>query len=158
MWMTAVLGMATKYTEVTLAQRHRVIETADSDKDVRYGTVSGGPMYYIERGLGPAWKPLGVFFATSLILTSFLTGNGVQANTVADVLAAEFGIATWMTGLVTSTIVFLVIVGGISRIGRVTSILAPLMATVYVSAALIVLAFHYQLILPTLALIVQEAF
>ena len=158
MWMTAVLGMATKYTEVTLAQRYRVIETDDSDKDVRYGTVSGGPMYYIERGLGPAWKPLGVFFATSLILTSFLTGNGVQANTVADVLAAEFGIATWMTGLVTSTIVFLVIVGGISRIGRVTSILAPLMATVYVSAALIVLAFHYQLVLPTLALIVQEAF
>ena len=157
MWITAILGMATKYTEVTLAQHHRVFNTKEEGQ-ARYGSVSGGPMYYIERGLGLAGKPLSIFFATSLILASFFTGNGVQANTVADVLVTEFGISTWTTGLVTSTIVFLVIVGGISRIGRVTSILAPLMATIYISAALIVLIFHYEQLPSTLLLIVQGAF
>ncbi|HEY5565249.1 MAG TPA: alanine:cation symporter family protein, partial [Rhodothermia bacterium] len=82
MWMTALLGMAVKYSEVTLAQHFRVQE----DVAGKWGTVSGGPMYYIEKGLGPKWKPLAMFFSGALILTSFMTGNAVQANTVADIV------------------------------------------------------------------------
>ena len=158
MWMTALLGMVTKYTEVTLAQRYRSVAESESEGGARYGTVSGGPMYYIERGLGPRWKPLAVFFAGSLILTSFLTGNGIQANTMADVLFTEFSIPAWATGLVSSSIVLLVIVGGITRIGSVTSILAPMMAALYVFGALLILIFNYDQIIPTVRLVFVEAF
>ena len=91
MWMTAALGMAVKYSEVTLAQRYRDV-TTDHDPRKWEGSVSGGPMYYIERGLGPFFKPLAVFFAGALGLTAFLTGNAVQANTVADTLQTTFGV------------------------------------------------------------------
>lgn len=133
MWVTAFLGMATKYTEVTLAQRYRAVEPGASRL---VGTVSGGPMYYIERGLGAAWKPLAMFFAVMLGFTAFLTGNAVQANTVADSMRTTFGVPVWVTGLVTAGVVAAVVVGGIKRIGRVTSILAPAMAAVYVLGAL----------------------
>lgn len=156
MWMTALVGMATKYTEVTLAQHYRSTETGETSKML--GTVSGGPMYYIERGLGPRWKPLAVLFAALLGITAFFTGNAIQANTVADVMQTEFGVAVWVTGLITSTIVALVIVGGISRIGRVTGILAPLMAAIYVLGGLYIILSNFGGIVPTLALIVREAF
>ncbi|MEX0600768.1 MAG: sodium:alanine symporter family protein [Rhodothermales bacterium] len=157
MWVTAFLGMATKYTEVTLAQHYRdVIATDDSPK--WKGTVSGGPMYYIERGLGKSWKPMAILFAALLGITAFLTGNAVQANTVADVVASEFGVAVWITGIVTATVVALVIIGGISRIGRVTSILAPAMAAVYVFGALLIIIFNIEQLPGTLALIFAEAF
>jgi AGCS family alanine or glycine:cation symporter len=145
--------MATKYAEVTLAQHYREVDTSDED-----GTVSGGPMYYIERGLGASWKPLAVAFAVLLGLTAFLTGNGVQANTVADTVFSEFGVATWISGLATAAIVAAVILGGIRRIGRVTAILAPAMAALYVAAALLILIIHADKVGPTLALIVDEAF
>ena len=158
MWMTALLGMATKYSEVTLAQHYRQIEKRDVDAHKWEGSVSGGPMYYIERGLGPAWKPLAVFFALMLGTTAFLTGNAIQANTVADTMNTTFGIPVWATGAVTATVVGLVIVGGITRIGRVTSILAPLMAAIYVSGALIIIGLNYDQVVPTFALIFREAF
>src|SRR5690606_14297403 len=132
MWVTAFLGMAIKFSEVTLAQHYRVVEFPDRDAKAWEGSVSGGPMYYIEKGLGPKWKPMAVFFAGALMVTSFLTGNAVQANTVADIMSTEFGIAAWITGLFTATVVGLVIIGGISRIGKVTGVLAPLMALIYV--------------------------
>ncbi len=139
MWMTALVGMATKFSEVTLAQHYRQIESPDRDPRKWEGTVSGGPMYYIERGLGPRFKPLAVFFAVMLGLTAFLTGNAIQANTVADTFATEFAISPWITGLVTTALVGMVIVGGIGRIGKVTGILAPIMAAVYVAGALVIL-------------------
>ena len=108
MWITALLGMATKYSEVTLAQRFREVENTDSQM---VGTVSGGPMYYIERGLGKKWKPLAVFVAIALMLTAFLTGNAIQANTVADLMNSEFGIPMWVTGLFTAALVGGVILG-----------------------------------------------
>ena len=157
MWVTAFLGMATKFTEVTLAQQYREV-IADDDAAGWKGTVAGGPMYYIEKGLGKRWKPLAVLFAGLLMFTAFLTGNGVQANTVADVVASEFGIAVWITGLVTAAIVALVIIGGIGRIGRVTGILAPVMAAVYVIGAAIIILFNVEQLPATLALIVREAF
>ena len=159
MWVTALLGMATKYTEVTLAQHYRNVEDADSRVGV--GTVSGGPMYYIERGLGPRWKWMAMFFAVMLGITAFLTGNGVQANTVADTMAVEFadnGLRLWMTGLITASLVAAVILGGIGRIGKVTSILAPLMAAVYAVGALLIILLNLGEVMPALTLIFAEAF
>ncbi|WP_419941936.1 alanine/glycine:cation symporter family protein [Candidatus Palauibacter sp.] len=155
MWMTAFLGMATKFSEVTLAQRYREVDESSAKYS---GTVSGGPMYYIEKGLGPRWKPVAAFFAVMLGLTAFLTGNANQANTVADAMLSEFGIAKWMTGLATSTLVALVILGGIKRIGRVTSILAPAMAILYVSAAMLIIILNLDQVPGTFALIFREAF
>ena len=155
MWMTAFLGMATKYSEVTLAQKYREVDESSAKYS---GSVSGGPMYYIEKGLGPRWKPVAAFFAVMLGLTAFMTGNANQANTVADAMLAEFGIAKWITGLTTSTIVALVILGGIKRIGRVTSILAPFMAIVYVTAAMIIIILNLDQVPGTFAIIFREAF
>ncbi|HEX7119335.1 MAG TPA: sodium:alanine symporter family protein [Longimicrobiales bacterium] len=157
MWVTAFLGMAVKFTEVTLAQRYRDV-TADTDPDALEGSVSGGPMYYIERGLGARWKWMAVFFAVMLGFTAFLTGNAVQANTVSDSVRAAFGTPTWITGLVTTAIVFAVIIGGIKRIGKVTSVLAPAMAVIYVVGAMIVILANADQILPSFALIFREAF
>lgn len=159
MWATAFLGMATKYTEVTLAQKYRHVDAAsERDPHKWEGSVSGGPMYYIERGLGRFGKPLAVFFALLLGLTGFLTGNGIQANTVADTMLSEFAVPVWITGLITSGIVAAVILGGITRIGRVTSILAPLMAAVYVVGALLILLLNLGAIPDAFALIFTEAF
>lgn len=156
MWMTAFFGMALKYAEVTMAQEYRVVEFQDQDAKAWEGSVSGGPMYYIEKGLG--WKPVAIFFALALICTSFLTGNAVQANTVSDTVAKTFGVPAWMTGIVTATIVAGVILGGIKRIGKVTGILAPLMAGIYVSGALVILIMNAGEIAPTFGLIFSEAF
>lgn len=158
MWVTALLGMATKFTEVTLAHHYRLVQVPEVEEEGRFGKVSGGPMYYIEKGLGPRWKPLAVFFASSMILTSFLTGNGIQANTVADLLLSEFGMPVWLTGILTSGVLFLVIVGGIRRIGAVTSVLTPFMAALYFLGAFVILAINYDRVLPTFLLIFQEAF
>ena len=157
MWMTAFFGMATKYTEVTLAQKYRAVKT-DIDPKKWEGSVSGGPMYYIERGLGPKWKPLAVLFAALLAVTAFLTGNAIQANTLADTMNSAFGLPVWVTGLISAIIVGAVIVGGITRIGAVTGVLAPLMAAIYVGGALIVILMNATDILPSLAMIVREAF
>jgi alanine or glycine:cation symporter, AGCS family len=158
MWITAFLGMATKYVEVTLAQRYRAREEPSEADEPWRGSVSGGPMYYIEHGLGRRWKPLAVIFAACMAVTAFFGGNAVQANTVADVLNANFGLSVWISGFFTALIVGLVIIGGITRIGKVAGVLAPAMAGIYVLAALVILLFHWDQILPSLALIVREAF
>lgn len=155
MWVTAVFGMALKFSEVTLSQTFRKVD--ESAPDV-YGKVSGGPMYYIERGLGPAWKPLAILFAALLGVTAFLTGNGIQANTVADTMDSAFGMPVYLTGFITVSIVAAVILGGIKRIGRVTSILAPLMALIYILGALAIITMNISDIFPTFGLIFSEAF
>ncbi|NGP76879.1 sodium:alanine symporter family protein [Balneolaceae bacterium YR4-1] len=150
MWVTAILGMAIKFTEVTLAQEYR-----SQNPD---GTVSGGPMYYIERGLGPNWKWLAFAFAISAAICAFLTGNAVQANTVADVMKTDFQIPTAITGLITASLVAAVILGGIKRIGKVTSKLVPFMGILYVAGAIIILLLNYDAVLPSLWTIVSNAF
>ncbi len=155
MWITALLGMCTKYTEVTLAQRYRVVDKSGSKL---VGTVSGGPMYYIEYGLGKAFKPLAMLVAGAMILVAFMTGNAIQANTVSDLMNSEFGVSTWITGSLTAAVVALVILGGISRIGRVTGILAPVMGLLYVLGGVIILAINYDGVFPALASIFTEAF
>lgn len=150
MWVTAFFGMAIKYTECTLAVKHR-IKNAD-------GSVSGGPMYYIEKGLGENWKWLAVFFAAMAVICSFLTGNAVQANTVADTMYSTFLIPGWITGLVTASIVGVVIIGGIKRIGQVTARLMPIMALIYVLGALTILLLNASEVIPAFKTIFVTAF
>lgn len=150
MWITAFLGMAVKYTECTLAVKYR-IQNAD-------GSVSGGPMYYIEKGLGENWKWLAVFFAAMAVICSFLTGNAVQANTVADTMKSTFLIPGWITGLATASVVGFVIIGGIKRIGKVTASLMPVMAIIYVLSALVILLVNYDQVIPAFGTIIDYAF
>ncbi|MFO7654821.1 MAG: sodium:alanine symporter family protein [Candidatus Krumholzibacteriia bacterium] len=150
MWVTAMLGMALKYAECTLAQRYRVI--------LPDGTASGGPMYSIERGLGAAWKPLAVVFAACAVVSSFGSGNSIQAFTVADQIRADLGVPTWITGAISASLVAAVILGGIRRIGAVTSRLVPYMAAIYVTGGLLVLLMNITDIPRLLWLIVSSAF
>jgi len=150
MWVTALFGMALKYAECTLALHYREVHPD--------GSVSGGPMYYIEKGLGKSWKPLAVVFAVCTVISSFGSGNSVQAFTVADQFRADLGVSTWITGIASSAVVGLVILGGIRRIGKVTSILAPFMALIYVTGALLILFFHAGDVPAALSSIVTGAF
>ena len=150
MWVTAVFGMALKFTECTLAMKTRVILPG--------GSAAGGPMYSIENGLGRKWKPLAVAFACFAIISSFGSGNAVQSFTVADQFRQDLGVPTWVTGLILATLVGAVILGGIRRIGRVTSKLVPFMAATYLAASLIVVLLHIDQVPGTLALIVTSAF
>lgn len=158
MWVVGFLGMAIKYSEVTLALHYRDVEKVTDVHEAWRGTVSGGPMYYIEKGLGKNWKPLAIFFAFALMLTSLVTGNAVQANTVSQSVQEYMGIPVWITGLLTATVVALVILGGISRIGKVTGILMPLMAGIYVLGALAIILTNIGGVPAAFALIVSEAF
>jgi AGCS family alanine or glycine:cation symporter len=150
MWVTAVFGMALKYTECTLAMKFRIILPG--------GSAAGGPMYAIEKGLGSKWKPLAIAFACFAVISSFGSGNSVQSFTVADQFQQDLGIPTWFTGLVMASLVAAVILGGIRRIGRVTSKLVPFMAVLYVGAALVVLLFHAAEVPSTIILIFRSAF
>ena len=149
MWVTALLGMALKYAECTLSHRYRVI-----NED---GSASGGPMYYIEKGLGPKWKSLAVFFASCAVICSFCTGNMNQANTIAQTFSS-YNIPIWFSGLFIAFFVGLVIIGGIKRIAAVASRLVPTMAILYVLGALIILINHSNYILPSFISIFKEAF
>jgi alanine or glycine:cation symporter, AGCS family len=150
MWVTAVFGMALKFAECTLSVHYRSFDEK--------GEVAGGPMYYIERGLGKRWKPLAILFALSAIICSFATGNMNQANSVRVSAETEFGIAPWIVGLILVVVVGAVIVGGIRSIGRVTSRLAPTMALIYVLAAMMILLFNAGEIPAAFATILRNAF
>ncbi len=148
MWITGLVGMATKYAEAVLAVKYR-------EKD-EYGTMSGGPMYYITKGLG--WKWLGVLFAFFAAFAAFGIGNMVQSNSVADALESSFGIPFWFTGLVLMVGTGIVIIGGIKSIGRVTGVLVPVMIVFYMGAALLIILIHLDRLPAALVLIVEEAF
>ncbi|MEJ2422708.1 MAG: amino acid carrier protein, partial [Acidobacteriota bacterium] len=150
MWVTAVFGMALKFTECTLAQWFRKV----NDK----GQASGGPMYYIEQGLGPKWKWMAVAFACFAAITPLGMGDAVQSFTVADQFRHDFGVPTLITGIVIVIIVGAVILGGIRRIGKVTSKLVPFMCAVYILAGLVVLLLNANEVIPTLGLIFRSAF
>ena len=149
MWVTALFGMALKYAECTLSHKYRVIHED--------GSVSGGPMYYIEKGLGPKWKPLAIFFATCAVICSFCTGNMNQANTIAQTFAS-YNVPIWISGAFIAFMVGLVIIGGIKRIAAVASRIVPTMAVLYVSGALLILLVNYQNIIHSLESIFREAF
>jgi len=150
MWVSAFVGMATKYAEVTLAHHYRDIQPD--------GSAAGGAMYFIEKGLGPRWKWLAMSFAFLTATSSIGSANIVQANTVAGNLHADLGVPTWITGIVLSVVLALVIVGGIKRIGQVASRLVPIMTVFYVGGALLVLLINHTQILPALETILYHAF
>jgi len=150
MWVTAIFGMSLKYAECTLSVEYREI-----NED---GSASGGPMYYIEKGLGKAWKPMAIFFAVCAVVSSFGSGNAVQSFTVADQFRSDFGIPGYITGLVLVTVVAMVILGGIKRIGKVTAKLAPIMAILYVLAAMAAIILNIERVPSIIGIIFKSAF
>jgi AGCS family alanine or glycine:cation symporter len=148
MWITGLFGMATKYSEAVLAIKFR-------EKD-EFGTMSGGPMYYISKGLG--WKWLGVLFAVFASIAAFGIGNMVQSNSVADAANASFGIPYWVTGLILAAFTAMVVLGGIKSIAKVTQVLVPLMIIIYFTGASIILILKIAAIPKIFALIFKSAF
>ncbi|KEA64049.1 Sodium/glycine symporter GlyP [Marinobacterium lacunae] len=150
MWITALIGMATKYSEAVLAVNYR--ETDEQGNHV------GGPMYYIRNGLGKNWAWMGVAFAIFGACAGFGIGNTVQSNSVAAVLESNFQIPTWASGIIIAVLVGAVLLGGIKRIGSVAGALVPFMAISYILAGLVVLAIQADQVPHALALIFEHAF
>lgn len=150
MWLTALIGMATKFAEAVLAVRYRQTDS--------HGDHVGGPMYYIRNGLGQRWGWLGALFAFFGAVAAFGIGNTVQSNSVADALTTSFGVPAWVTGAVIMVLAGAVILGGIRRISRVAGKLVPLMAIAYFAAGLVVLIVNAGEIGGALATIFSHAF
>ena len=148
MWITGLFGMATKYSEAVLAIKYR-------EKD-EFGTMSGGPMYYLSKGLKAKW--LGVLFAVFAFLAAFGIGNMVQSNSVADSVHTSLGIPVWVTGLILATFTAMVVLGGIKSIAKVTQVLVPIMIIVYFLGATIILIMKIADIPQIFALIFKSAF
>lgn len=150
MWCTALVGMATKYTEAVLAVHYREVDEARNHV--------GGPMYYIRNGLGHHWRWLAAAFAIFGALAGFGIGNMVQANSVADVMEANLGVPFWVSGVVMAVLVFAVLIGGIKRIAQVAGKLVPLMAAVYVLGGLAVILANVTEVPAAFVTIVSQAF
>ncbi len=160
-WMlvTAMLGMTTKFVEVTLSHKYR--------KTIEDGTIAGGPMYYMKERLNIKLRSgkliktgaaLGGFFAMATIFSSFGTGNMPQINSISNSMFSTFGIKHFITGAVLTVLLGLVIIGGIKRIAKVTSGLVPTMAIIYLIGALSVLIFNYDKIIPSIVEICTNIF
>jgi AGCS family alanine or glycine:cation symporter len=148
MWVTAFLGMTTKFVEVTLSHKYRV-KTDD-------GTMAGGPMYYMDRRLNMKW--LAVAFAIATVISSFGTGNLPQSNGIASSIEATFGIQPIIVGSVLGILLALVILGGIQRIAAVTARIVPFMALIYLIGAFAVIFANMDNILPSFTAVISDAF
>ncbi|MDY6934332.1 MAG: sodium:alanine symporter family protein [Spirochaetota bacterium] len=148
MWITGFFGMATKYSEGVLAVRYREVD--------KFGTMCGGPMYYISRGLGS--KSLARLFSIFACIAAFGIGNMVQANSVADALNSTFGIAQWQIGIVLFIFTSIVIMGGIKSIARATSIIVPIMIVFYMVGCFSILILYYKEIPNAFSLVFYHAF
>ena len=148
MWITAFLGMTTKFVEVTLAHKYRV--------KLPDGSIAGGPMFYIENGLNMKW--LAVVFSVCLLMMCIGTGNMPQINNIALVMNDTFDIPKWLTGAVLAVLLWMVIIGGIKRIAQIASKLVPFMAFWYILGALAVIIGNYENIIPSLKLIFVHIF
>lgn len=147
-WLTGVFGMATKYSEALLSVKYR-IKTSD-------GTMLGGPMYALDRGLNAKW--LAVLFAVFTSIAAFGIGNMVQANSIATMVEETFNISPYVSGGIMAVLTAVVIIGGVKSIARVCEMLVPFMAIFYVfgCAAILVMNAHY--VIPAISLIFQAAF
>lgn len=150
MWCTALVGMATKYSEAVLAVKYREVDDQ--------GNYIGGPMYYIKNGLSHKWYWLGTLFALFGCFAGFGMGNTVQSNSVAAALDSNFNIPTWVTGLTLMVFVGLVLMGGIKRISEVAGKLVPAMAIFYILAGLAVIFSHIEQIPQAFLLVIESAF
>lgn len=150
MWMTALVGMATKYSEAVLAVNFREV-----DED---GNHVGGPMYYIKNGMGKKWAWLGTLFALFGAVAGFGIGNGVQSNSIAQVIETNFAIPPLVSGFIVMILVGAVLIGGIKRIGSVAGALVPFMALAYILVGLIVLFINADQLGHAFGLIFESAF
>jgi AGCS family alanine or glycine:cation symporter len=148
MWMTGLVGMATKYSEALLAVKYRETDAG--------GRMRGGPMYYIANGLG--WKWLGAVFAVFASIAAFGIGNMTQSNSVAAVLESTFNVPTWITGLILMIATALVIIGGIKSIGRVTSVIVPAMIVLYMAAGIAAILINIDTLPAIIELVFTQAF
>ena len=148
MWITAIFGMTTKFVEVTMAHKYR---TTLSD-----GSISGGPMYYIEKSFNKRWA--GVLFAALMMICAIGSGNMPQINNIASVLDSTFSIPKLATGLILGVMLWMIIAGGIKRIAKIASKLVPIMAVIYFGGALVVVAENYQNIIPSFHSIFSQVF
>ena len=148
MWLTAFLGMTTKFVEVSLAHQYRI--KTDSNE------IAGGPMHYMEKGLNMKW--LGSIFAFCLLVSTFGSGNMPQIDNISSTIESSFGIAPIVTASVMSFLVGLVIIGGISRISKIAASIVPLMASIYLIGGLSVLFFNYDNIIPSFLIILRDVF
>jgi AGCS family alanine or glycine:cation symporter len=150
MWITALLGMATKYAEAVLAVNYREVD--------ENGDHVGGPMYFIKNGMGKNWAWLGVLFAFFGAIAAFGIGNTVQSNSIAGILQKDYGIPEWISGVVLALFVGAVIIGGIKRIARVAGKLVPFMAVIYVVSGLIVIFMNIERVPAAFGEIFSQAF
>ena len=146
MWVIAIFGIATKYSEAVLAVHYREVDAL--------GNHVGGPMYYIRNGLGPRWSWLGILFALFGMLAGFGIGNGVQAFEVSRALEHVAGIPPLATGIALAVLVFAVIIGGIKRIAQAASAIVPVMSALYVIACLVILVINISVIPSAITIIV----
>lgn len=150
MWMTALFGMATKYSEAVLAVRFREVD--------ELGRHVGGPMYYIQNGLGDHWRWLAILFSLFGMIAAFGIGNTVQANTVANAVQSSFDLPPWGSGLVMAFLTGAVIIGGIRRLGSVAARLVPFMALAYIGGALFIILANIEQVPAAFTTIMSHAF
>ena len=148
MWITAVFGMTTKFVEVTLGHKYRT--------KLEDGSISGGPMYYIESALNMKWA--GILFAFLMMITAIGSGNMPQINNIALVMNTEFSVPKLFTGLFLGTLLWVIIIGGIKRIASVASKIIPIMGMIYLGGALIIIIENYQNIIPSFNAIFSQVF
>ena len=148
MWVTAFLGMTTKFVEVTLSHHYRLKNNS--------GELVGGPMIYMEKGLNMKW--LGVIFAFCLLVSTFGSGNMPQIDNISSTIESSFGLDPLYTSIAMSLLVASVIIGGIKRISTIAASIVPLMAFIYLIGGLSVLIFNYQNIIPSLEVIIFDVF
>lgn len=148
MWLTGVFGVSTKYAEAVLAVKYRVT--------TRDGSMAGGPMYALERGLNAKW--LGMIFAAFTAIAAFGIGNMTQANSISALAEESLGLSPWITGLIMTVLTGVVILGGIKAIAGVCEKLVPFMAIFYVLGCVILLIMHASTVPDALVTIVTSAF
>ena len=148
MWITAIFGMTTKFVEVTMGHKYR---TKLDD-----GSISGGPMYYIEHALNMKWA--GILFAFLMMITAIGSGNMPQINNIALVMSTEFSVPKIFTGLFLGALLWIIIIGGIRRIASVASKIIPIMGLIYLGGALVILIENYQNIIPSFNVIFAQVF
>ena len=148
MWITAFLGMTTKFVEVTLSHHYRLKNES--------GELFGGPMLYMEKGLNMKW--LGVIFTFCLLISTFGSGNMPQIDNISSTIESSFGLNPLYTSIVMSILVGMVIIGGIKRIALIAASIVPLMALIYLIGGLSVLIFNFENIIPSFAVIISDVF
>ena len=147
-WLTGVFGMATKYAEALLSVKYRY--------KTESGTMIGGPMVVLERGL--KMKPLAIFFCITTICAAFGIGNMNQANSVSVLLTENFGVSPYITGTVMAVLIGFITFGGIKWLARVCEVFVPIMAVVYIIGCVAILILNYQFVGEAVELIITSAF